>query len=453
MAKLWGGRFGKELHQEVLAFTSSIAIDQRLWPHDIQGSQAHARMLGKCGIISLPDSEQIVRGLDSVAAKLSSGEWEFQAEAEDVHSEVERLLAAEIGEVAGKLHTARSRNDQVLLSTKLYLRTAVTDWLDELQGLRQVLKDIAKNHLNTLLPGLTHTQHAQPVSLAHHLMAYFWMLHRDSERLIDYKKRLNKCPLGVAALAGTGFSIDRQMVAKELQFDGITENSIDTVGDRDFILELLSITSITMTHFSRLAEEFILWSTPEFGFLTLDDSVTTGSSIMPNKKNPDVAELIRGRTGVVFGQLMAGLTLMKAVPLSYNRDFQEDKELIFKSLDILRGSTRMFVLMLENAKFHPDKMAKSLMGDTSNATDLADYLAKKGLPFRQAHEVVGKIVMHCVLSDLSIEALDLMTFRQFSPLFESDVLSIVPHRAVMEARTSEGGTAPNAVSRQIKMAE
>ncbi|MBK9041334.1 MAG: argininosuccinate lyase [Bdellovibrionales bacterium] len=453
MAKLWGGRFGKELHQEVLAFTSSIATDQRLWPHDIQGSQAHARMLGKCGIISLPDSEQIVRGLDSVAAKLSSGEWAFQAEAEDVHSEVERLLASEIGELAGKLHTARSRNDQVLLSTKLYLRAAVTDWLYELQGLRAVLKDLAKNHLNTLLPGLTHTQHAQPVSLAHHLMAYFWMLHRDGERLIDYKKRLNKCPLGVAALAGTGFSIDRQMVAKELQFDGVTENSLDTVGDRDFILELLSITSITMTHFSRLAEEFILWSTPEFGFLTLDDSVTTGSSIMPNKKNPDVAELIRGRTGVVFGQLMAALTLMKAVPLSYNRDFQEDKELIFKSLDILRGSTRMFVLMLENAKFHPDKMAKSLMGDTSNATDLADYLAKKGLPFRQAHEVVGKIVLHCALSGQPIESLDLMTFHQFSPLFESDVLSIVLHRAVMEARTSEGGTAPDAVSRQIKMAE
>jgi argininosuccinate lyase len=453
MAKLWGGRFGKELHQEVLAFTSSLSVDQRLWPHDIQGSQAHARMLGKCGIISLPDSEKIVRGLDSVAAKLSSGECVFQAEAEDVHSEVERLLVAEIGEVAGKLHTARSRNDQVLLSTKLYLRAAVTDWLDELQGLREVLKDIAKNHLNTLLPGLTHTQHAQPVSLAHHLMAYFWMLHRDSERLIDYKKRLNKCPLGVAALAGTGFSIDRQMVAKALQFDGVTENSLDTVGDRDFILELLSITSITMTHFSRLAEEFILWSTPEFGFLTLDDSVTTGSSIMPNKKNPDVAELIRGRTGVVFGQLMAGLTLMKAVPLSYNRDFQEDKELIFKSLDILRGSTRMFVLMLENAKFHPEKMAKSLMGDTSNATDLADYLAKKGLPFRQAHEVVGKIVTHCVSSNQPIEALDLMTFRQFSPLFESDVLCVVPHRAVMEARTSEGGTAPDAVSCQIKMAE
>lgn len=453
MAKLWGGRFGKELHQEVLAFTSSIEIDQRLWPHDILGSQAHARMLGKCGIISLPDSEQIVRGLDSIAAKLSSGECEFQADAEDVHSEIERLLAAEIGGVAGKLHTARSRNDQVLLSTKLYLRAAVTDWIDELQALREILKDIAKNHLNTLLPGLTHTQHAQPVSLAHHLMAYFWMLHRDSERLVDYKRRLNKCPLGVAALAGTGFSIDRQMVAKELQFDGITENSLDTVGDRDFILELLSISSITMTHFSRLAEEFILWSAPEFGFLTLDDSVTTGSSIMPNKKNPDVAELIRGRTGVVFGQLMAGLTLMKAVPLSYNRDFQEDKELIFKSLDILRGSTRMFVLMLENAKFHPEKMAKSLVGDTSNATDLADYLAKKGLPFRQAHEVVGKIVMHCTVSGQPIEALDLKIFRQFSPLFESDVLGMVPHRAVMESRTSEGGTAPDAVSRQIKMAE
>lgn len=453
MAKLWGGRFSKELNDEVLAFTSSLDVDQRLWSYDIQGSQAHAKMLGHCGVLPSDEAKQLVVGLDHVAAKLASGEYQLHAHAEDIHSEIERLLTFEVGSLAGKLHTARSRNDQVLLATKLYLRAAVKEWKKEIKELQSLLKAKASEHLETLLPGLTHTQHAQPVSLAHHLMAYYWMLNRDVSRLNDYLSRLNQCPLGAAALAGTSFPIDRQMVAQELEFDGVTENSLDTVGDRDFILELLAITAITMSHFSRLAEELILWSTPEFGFITLDDSVTTGSSIMPNKKNPDVAELIRGRTGVVFGQLMAGLTMMKAMPLSYNRDFQEDKELVFKSLDLLRGSTRMFLLMLENAQFHAERMAESLQGDTSNATDLADYLVRKGLPFRQAHEIVGKVVSHCLASRDAIESLSLEVLSQFSPLFTEDVLGLLSHQAVKEARTSQGGTASSSLRYQIKRAE
>ena len=447
--QLWGGRFSKKLHEEVLAFTSSLSVDQRLWPYDIKGSIAHARMLGDTGIISAVESKDLIKGLEIVADRLSGGECSFDPQAEDVHSEIERLLRKQVGDLAGKLHTARSRNDQVLLSTKLYLRDTVEDWIKELIELQQSLKKIAELHLDTLMPGLTHTQHAQPVSLAHHLLAYYWMLNRDVDRLKDGLKRLNLSPLGAAALAGTGFPIDRQQVAKELKFAGVTENSLDTVADRDFILEILAVTSISMVHFSRLAEEMVLWSTPEFGFLTLDDSVTTGSSIMPNKKNPDVAELIRGRTGVVFGQLMAGLTMMKALPLSYNRDFQEDKELVFRSLDILRGSTRMMILMLNEAQFHPQKMEASLMGDTSNATDLADYLVRKGITFREAHEVVGRIVKYCLEKKTCIEKMNLSEFQKFSSFFAEDVLTCISPRAVMMARQSEGGTSPAAVKYQL----
>lgn len=453
MSKLWGGRFEKDTLAEVERFTSSLSVDSRLWLADIIGSIAHARMLGSSGILSSQESSQIVQGLEAVRdqlqLELSEGKLSFKKEAEDVHSEIERMLTEKIGALAGKLHTARSRNDQVATATRLYLREELKGLQSEIRALQAWLVGASENHLVTLMPGFTHMQHAQPVSLAHHLMAYFWMLQRDCDRLSDLTVRLNVLPLGSAALAGTSFPVDRKQVARELGFSEVSANSLDAVSDRDFVIEFLSAAALVMTHLSRLAEELILWSTPEFAFIELDDSVTTGSSIMPQKKNPDVAELIRGKVGRVNGALMGALTMLKGLPLSYNRDLQEDKTYLFEGLDTTRDSVRLTRLMLESAKFGVNRMRSSLQGDFSNATDLADYLVRKGLTFRQSHEIVGHVVRSCIENGKGLEDMKLEELQKFSPLIEIDVLSHLEHASVMHARTSEGGTSPKSVLEQI----
>jgi argininosuccinate lyase len=456
MSKLWGGRFEKQTHRLVEEFTQSISVDARLWDADITASQAHARMLGSVGVLTADESCVITEGLEAVRAEIArafeGGQNPFDPLAEDVHSELEKKLATRVGPLAGKLHTGRSRNDQVATATRLYLRGELDSTLEELGALQSWLVGAAEGHLETLLPGFTHLQHAQPVSLAHHLLAYFWMFERDRERLRDARKRINRLPLGSAALAGTSFPLDRSQVARALGFDGLCPNSLDAVSDRDFVVEFLSAGALVMSHLSRLAEELVLWSTPEFGFVELDDTVTTGSSIMPQKKNPDVAELIRGRTGRLNGALVGMLTVLKGLPLSYNRDLQEDKTHLFEGLDTVRSSTRLMLLMLESARFGAERMAASLRGDFSNATDLADYLARKGLPFRQCHEITGRIVRDCLERGRALEDLSLPELQAFSPEFGPDVLAALSPRAVMAARRSAGGTAPEAVRAQLEEA-
>jgi argininosuccinate lyase len=453
MAKLWGGAFEKETDKQVEIFTASMAIDERMWEVDIAGSIAHATMLGTTGILPKDEAEKIIAGLQNVGEGIRAGKLVFNPDAEDVHSEIERFLTDAIGPVAGKLHTARSRNDQVATDTRLYLRSKVLDFNRELKLTQEWLISAAKREKETVLPGMTHLQHAQPVSLAHHLLAYFWMFSRDRERLADLVKRVNRMPLGSAALAGTPFPIDRQQTAKLLGFESPTENSLDAVSDRDYVIEFLSAASLIMMHLSRLSEELIIWSTPEFGYVKLDDSVTTGSSIMPQKKNPDVAELIRGKTGRVYGALMGALTMLKALPLSYNRDLQEDKTFLFEGVDTALASVRLMRLMLSTAKFNSERMAKSLQGDFSNATEIADYLAARGLPFRQAHEVSGRTVKYCTELGKAIEELTLAELQTIDPSFAADVLPLLSHVAAMRARKSEGGTGVEAVERQIGLAE
>ena len=449
MSKLWGGRFEKETHHLVEKYTESLSIDARLWEVDIEGSLAHLDMLGTRGILPTESVTKIRGALVELRAELASGKVAFEPNAEDVHSEVERLLRDKVGPLAGMLHTARSRNDQVITDTKLYLRKEAAEILREIKLLQKWILDFSDGHLDTILPGLTHTQHAQPVSLAHHFMAYFWMLDRDRGRLEDCLRRADECPLGAGALAGTSFPIDRRQVAENLGFAKATENSLDTVSDRDYVVEFLSFASLTMMHLSRLSEELIWWSTPEFGFVALDDSVTTGSSMMPQKKNPDVAEIMRGKVGRVYGGLMGALTMMKALPLSYNRDLQEDKTFLFDAMDTTRMSLTLMRLMLETARFFPERMHASLRGDFSNATDLADDLVEKGMPFREAHEVSGRIVMHCIGLKVGIEDLTLSQLKGFSDLFSSETLTRVLHENVMKARKSLGGTASERVREQI----
>ncbi len=452
MAKLWGGRFDRPTARAVEEFTASIALDARLWEADIEGSIAHARMLGQAGVLSVEDAACIVDGLNQVRRRIAAGELTFDPAAEDIHSEIERFLHDTVGAVAGKLHTARSRNDQVVTDVRLYARGETDALIESVQALQQWLVDCAARHTRTLLPGLTHTQHAQPVSLAHHLLAYFWMLQRDRERLREIRRRINILPLGSAALAGTGFPIDRQYVARLLAFDEVCANSLDAVSDRDWMVELIGACALIMTHLSRLCEELIWWSAPEFGFVELDDSVTTGSSIMPQKKNPDVAELIRGRTGKVAGDLTGMLVMLKGLPLAYNRDLQEDKHFLFDALDTTIPALRLTLLMLETATFRTDRMAAVLAGDFSNATDLADYLAEQGMPFRQAHEVVGRVVRWCIEQRRTLESLSADELRMFSPEIGDDCPQRLQHAAVMAARRSEGGTAPTAVASQIGLA-
>jgi len=451
--KLWGGRFGKATDKAVESFTESISFDCRLIEHDIRGSIAHAKMLGKCGIIPHSDADRIVDGLKDILRDAGAGKIEFDPSAEDVHMNVEKLLFERIGEAAGRLHTARSRNDQVCTDIRLFLRSEIGTALGLIANLQRVIVDQAESHSGIVMPGFTHLQHAQPVLLGHHLMAWFWMLERDKGRFADCLKRLNALPLGSGALAGTTFPIDREYVAKELGFDTVTENSMDSVADRDFVSEFLSCAAILMTHLSRFAEEIILWNTSEFGFVTLDDSVTTGSSIMPQKKNPDIAELVRGKSARVIGDLVCLLTLQKGLPLAYNRDLQEDKEPLFDAVDSITGSLEVFALMLSTAEFNAQRMASSAGEAYSTATDLADHLVRRGVPFRTAHEQVGALVAYCVREGKELSELSIDETWRFAPDASDKVGAELTVDASISARTSHGGTALSEVKRQIDKAK
>lgn len=449
--KLWGGRFDGGTDKDVELFTTSLALDSRLWKADIAGSIAHGEMLGEQGILSPAESAQIVAGLRALEAELSVN-FTLPEGAEDIHSALEVLLTQKIGPVAGKLHTARSRNDQVATACRIYLREETIALGEELSALQSFLLAESPQHLYTLLPGTTHLQHGQPVSLAHHLMAYFWMFQRDRERLRDFFPRLNQLPLGAGALAGTTLPIKRESVAAKLGFAGICENSLDAVSDRDFVVEFLSISALIGTHLSRIAEELILWSTPEYGYIEMADDVTTGSSLMPQKKNPDVAELIRGRTGRLNGALMGALTMLKGLPLSYNRDLQEDKVHLFESLDTVRAAVRLTHLVLSKTSWKKARMEAACKGDQSNATDLADYLVRKGVPFRQTHEIAGVAVRLALKKGVGLEELSLTELKAIHPEFAQDIFPILQPRAVMEARNSRGGTGVAAVKAQIQLA-
>lgn len=450
MKKLWGGRFTESMDAFTESFGASIHFDYILAPFDIQGSVAHATMLGETGIISSAESAQIIEGLNRVRERLNRGELEFKVSDEDIHMNIERHLTEQIGPVAGKLHTARSRNDQVATDLHLYVRAqivAIGERLSELQG---SLMQLAEANRGAILPGYTHLQRAQPVLFSHHLLAYVAMLQRDSERLRDLWKRVNILPLGAGALAGTTFPINRGRVAQLLRFDGIYENSMDAVSDRDFAVEYLHCCAVIMMHLSRLGEEIVLWSTGEFGFVELSDKFSTGSSIMPQKKNADFAELVRGKSGRVYGSLTSLLTTLKGLPLTYNKDMQEDKECVFDATDTVLGSLTVFAPMVATLKVNPGAMRAHAARGYTNATDAADYLAKRGLPFREAHEVVGKLVRHCVERGRDLGALSLEEFKSFSPLFDGDIFEAIALESVVNRRTTHGGTAASAVEEQLK---
>ncbi len=453
MKKPWAGRFREKTSKIVESFTESISFDHRLWRYDIEGSIAHAKMLGKQGIIPKEDSEKIINGLRDIAHEIESGKFRFRKDLEDIHMNIEAALIKKIGDVGGKLHTARSRNDQVALDLRLYLRAETREILSLIKKFQKTLLNIATKHLNSLMPGYTHMQRAQPVLLSHHLLAYVEMLQRDIERLKDASKRINLLPLGSCAIAGTALPINRVYVAKLLGFEGISQNSIDAVSDRDFAIEFLSNTALLIMHLSRLAEELILWSAEEFRFIELPDAYTTGSSIMPQKKNPDVAELIRGKTGRVYGNLLSLLTVMKGLPLSYNRDLQEDKLPVFDTVDTVKSCLIILNEMLPVTRFNTKRMHKTAGNAYSTATDIAEYLVKKGTPFRKAHEITGKIVLYCIEEKKQLRELSINELKKFSPLIKKDIYSHIEAENSVKAKTSRGGTAPDEVRRQIRRLE
>ena len=453
MSKLWGGRFTKKTDQLVEEYTASITFDKELAEEDVQGSLAHVTMLGKQGILPADDVDTIKDGLHRVLQRIKRGDWEYDIADEDIHMNIEKALIDDIGPVGGKLHTGRSRNDQVATDMHLYLRKRVVEFVDLLHKLQSALLEQAKVNLDTIVPGYTHLQRAQPILFAHHLMAYVSMFGRDAERLQDSYKRINMLPLGAGALAGTTFPIDRHFVAKQLGFDRVYENSLDAVSDRDFILEFLSHASIIMMHLSRLSEELILWSSTEFRFVELDDAFCTGSSIMPQKKNPDVPELVRGKTGRVYGNLIGLLTVLKSLPLAYNKDMQEDKEGMFDTVRTLQGALQLFAPMITTMKVNKDVMRQAVNQDFSNATDIADFLVNKGLPFRQAHEVIGKTVLYCIQQNKYLLDLTLDEFKQFSPLFDDRIYEVLQPVNVVNARNVYGGTATPQVADAIARAE
>lgn len=453
MSKLWGGRFTKQTDQLVEEYTASIMFDKELAEEDVQGSLAHVSMLGKQGILPTDDVETIKAGLQRVLEKIRRGEVEFSISNEDIHMNIEKTLIDDIGAVGGKLHTGRSRNDQVATDMHLYLRNRIVEFVDLLHKLQVALLDQAQANLDTIVPGYTHLQRAQPILFAHHLMAYVSMFARDAERLQDSYKRVNVLPLGAGALAGTTFPIDRHFVAEQLGFDRVYENSLDAVSDRDFILEFLSHASIIMMHLSRLSEELVLWSSTEFNFVELDDAFCTGSSIMPQKKNPDVPELVRGKTGRVYGNLMGLLTVLKSLPLAYNKDMQEDKEGMFDTVRTLHGALSLFVPMIATMKVNKERMRQAVNTDFSNATDIADFLVGKGLPFRQAHEVIGKTVLYCIQQNKFLLDLTLDEFKQFSELFDDRIYDVLQPEQVVNARNVYGGTARTQVEQAIVRAQ
>ncbi|HYE89470.1 MAG TPA: argininosuccinate lyase [Terriglobales bacterium] len=447
--KTWGGRFSAGADPTAEKFTGSIGFDRRLWPHDITGSVAWARALTRAGVLTPAERDAIVDGLARVRAELEAGTFVFRAELEDIHTNVERRLIDLIGPVGGKLHTGRSRNDQIALDERLYLRDVIADTRNGLREIQRVLVERATESLDVAMPGYTHLQRAQPVLLAHHLLAYVFMLERDRGRLADCGARNEVMPLGAAALAGTAFPIDRDALAADLGFRTPSPNSLDAVSDRDHVIEFLSAAALTGMHFSRLAGDITLWATAEFGFVEVADGFATGSSIMPQKKNPDVAELIRGKSGRLYGNLLAVLTVMKGLPLTYNSDMQEDKEAWFDSVDTLEAIVGVLPPMLASLTFRADRMRRAAGEHFATATDLADYLVKKGLPFRDAHGIVGNVVRHAIAAGKELDALSLDELRGFSPLIEKDVHAALTVDASLAARAVSGGTAPDAVRRAL----
>ena len=448
--KLWGGRFTSNTDKAVDDFHSSIHFDSRMYRQDIEGSIAHAEMLGKVGVISAAEAELICTTLREILSDIENGKVQFETEAEDIHMNIERILIERIGDTGKKLHTGRSRNDQVALDLRMYLRYEVSAIRSMLLELLSVLLEISEKNTNTIMPGYTHLQRAQPITLAHHMMAYFQMFRRDVERLDDCYGRMNIMPLGSGALAGTTYPLDRNYVAEKLGFPAITENSLDGVSDRDFVIELASCLSIIMMHLSRFCEELILWSSAEFSFVEMDDAYSTGSSIMPQKKNPDVAELIRGKTGRVYGSLVTLLTMMKSLPLAYNKDMQEDKEAIFDAVDTVKSCLPVFTKMLSTMKIKRENMYRAACGGFTNATDLADYLVKKGIPFRSAHEIIGRMVLYCISHDKSLNEMTMEEFREFSPEIEDDVYEAISLESCVSGRRLPGGPAPESVMAAIE---
>lgn len=451
-SKTWSGRFNEPVAELVKQYTASVGFDYRLAEYDIQGSLAHARMLGAQGIISQEDVADIEQGLGEILVEISKGEFNWLLDLEDVHLNIEKRLTDKIGDAGKRLHTGRSRNDQVATDIRLWLRAMVDDIVSRIRKLQRSLLDLAEQHADTVMPGFTHLQVAQPVTFGHHLLAYFEMLQRDAERLVDTRKRINRLPLGAAALAGTSYPIDRERVARDLGFEAVCENSLDAVSDRDFAIEFTAAAALVMTHLSRLSEELILWSSPRFGFIDIADRFCTGSSIMPQKKNPDVPELVRGKTGRVNGHLVALLTLMKSQPLAYNKDNQEDKEPLFDTVDTLLVTLEIYADMLRGIKVDKDAMRLAAAEGFATATDLADYLVKKGMPFRDAHEVVALAVRHAVEQECDLADLTLPQLQKFSGQIEEDVYEVLTLEGSLASRNHRGGTAPAQVREALTRA-
>ncbi|MGO5313894.1 argininosuccinate lyase [Bilifractor sp. LCP21S3_A7] len=450
MAQLWGGRFTKETDKLVYNFNASISFDQKFYRQDIRGSLAHVRMLAKQGILTEQERDQIIDGLNGILRDVENGTLSITDEYEDIHSFVEANLIDRIGDVGKKLHTGRSRNDQVALDMKLYVRDEIDELDPILKKLLLVIERIMEENTETYMPGFTHLQKAQPVTLAHHFGAYFEMFRRDRSRLADIRRRMNTCPLGAGALAGTTYPLDRAYTAQLLDFDEPTANSMDSVSDRDYIIELLSALSTIQMHLSRFSEEVCIWNSNEYRFVEIDDAYSTGSSIMPQKKNPDIAELVRGKTGRVYGALMQMLTSMKGLPLAYNKDMQEDKELTFDAIDTVKGCVVLFTGMLDTMKFRKDIMEQSAKHGFTNATDVADYLVRKGIPFRDAHGITGRLVLDCLDRGCSLDDLPLEEFRRYSPVIDSDIYEAISMKTCVERRNTTGAPGPEAIRAEIE---
>ena len=450
MAQLWGGRFTKKTDDLVYAFNASIEFDKRLYRQDIRGSLVHAAMLVKQGILSEEDGKKIRDGLNGILEDLESGKLQITSEYEDIHSFVEATLTDRIGDAGKRLHTGRSRNDQVALDMKLYVRDEIDETDGLLKTLLMTIERMMEENTETSMPGFTHLQKAQPVTLAHHLGAYFEMFRRDRGRLADLRRRMNTCPLGAGALAGTTYPLDRAYTAEQLGFDEPTANSMDSVSDRDYVIEYLAALSIMQMHLSRFSEEICIWNSNEYRFVEIDDAYSTGSSIMPQKKNPDIAELVRGKTGRVYGALMQMLTTMKGLPLAYNKDMQEDKELTFDAIDTVQNCLRLFTGMLDTMKFRRDVMADSARHGFTNATDAADYLVGKGIPFRDAHSIVGRLVLDCIDRGCALDDLPLDEFKKYSPAFEEDVYEAISMKTCVERRNTTGAPGPDAMREEIR---
>jgi len=453
MKKSWDGRFRKPLDSFIEQFSNSLDIDVKLARYDIQGSIAHIKMLGKVNVISKNDTKKILHGLEEILQEVSKRELKYTSTDEDIHMAIERRLVEKTGKIGNKLHTARSRNDQIVLDERLYLRDEIAEVYELIKKLQRAITNIAQKNIDVIIPGLTHMQHAQPVLFSHYLMAYFNMLDRDNGRLKDCFRRVNIMPLGAGAIAGTSFPINREYVAKLLGFPAITENSIDTVSDRDFILEFISSSAILMMHLSRLCEDIVIYSSEEFGYIELDDSICTGSSMMPQKKNPDVAELIRGKTARVYGSLMTLFTLMKALPLSYNRDMQEDKPALFDAVETVKICLKAGVTLLKNIKLNKNRLKNILNKDFSCATEIADYLVKKDMPFRDAHKLVGRIVRYCIDNKKYLRDLTYSEFKTFSNLFSRDIRNFISFNSSVKSKSSPGGTCLENVRAQIEKAK